>query len=217
MLDFAEARRTMVENQLRPSRIDDPRILDAMGEVPRELFLPKTLRGVAYSDEDIDLGNGRFLVEPLALAKMLQAARVGPDDVALVIGCGTGFSAAVLSRLAATVFLLIEPDEDAVALDRLLDELNCANVVIQQGALREGLPSQAPFDVILLPGTVREVPPALRGQLGEGGRLVTVIEERHAGKVTVLTAVGDAIGRRTPFDAATPELLALRPEPRFVF
>ncbi|MDX6749454.1 protein-L-isoaspartate O-methyltransferase [Geminicoccaceae bacterium 1502E] len=217
MLDFAEARRNMVENQLRPSRIDDPRLLAAMGEVPRELFLPKPLRGVAYSDDDIELDHGHFLLEPLALAKMLQVAQLRSDEVALVIGCSTGYAAAVMARLAATVFLLVEPDEDVTALDRLLNELGCANVLIQQGPLREGLPSQAPFDAILLPGTVREVPAALREQLGDGGRLVTVVSDRHAGRVTLFSKVGGAIGRRTPFDAGTPELVALRPEPRFVF
>lgn len=217
MLDFAEARRNMVENQLRPSRIEDPRLLAAMGEVPRELFLPKQLRGVAYSDDDIDLGNGHFLVEPLVLAKLLQAARPRPEEVALVIGCSTGYAAAVLSRLVATVFLLVEPEDDVASLDRLLNELDCANVVVQQGKLREGLASQAPFDLVVLPGAVREVPPALRQQLGDGGRLVTVVEQKHAGRVTLFSRVGDAMGRRTPFDAMAPELVALRPEPGFTF
>src|SRR4051794_27442720 len=102
MTDYARQRLAMLENQLRPNRIDDPRVLSVMGELPRELFCPTSLRGVAYSDEDIDLGDGRRLIEPLALARMIQVATPQQADVALVIGCDTGYAAAVLSRLVAT-------------------------------------------------------------------------------------------------------------------
>ncbi len=217
MTDYAAARRTMVENQLRPSRIEDPRLLDAMGSIPREQFVPAALRGVAYGDEDIALGNGRHLIEPLALAKMLQAAMVRPDDVALVVGCDTGYTAAVLGRLAATVFLLLGDDTAGTAVDELISELGVENVVVQQGDPAKGLPSQAPFDVILLAGSVRVIPRSLLEQLSEGGRLVAVVRETHAGKVTLCRKVHGAIGRVTPFDADVPELVALRPPPSFVF
>src|SRR5688500_16658598 len=99
MTDYALARANMVENQLRPNRIDDTRVLEAMGEIPREAFVPKALRGCAYGDEDLALEQGRFLIEPLALAKLLQAAEPRPENVALVVGDLTGYAAAVLSRL----------------------------------------------------------------------------------------------------------------------
>jgi protein-L-isoaspartate(D-aspartate) O-methyltransferase len=217
MTDYAAARRTMVEYQLRPSRIEDPRVLDAMESIPRELFVPAALRGVAYSDEDIALGNGRHLIEPQALAKMLQAATVGPDDVALVLGCDTGYTAAVLGRLAATVFLLQGDGGEGAGVDQLIGDLGVENVVVQKGDPSEGLPSQAPFDVILLAGSVRIIPRNLLGQLGEGGRLIAVVRETHGGKVTLCRNVHGAIGRITPFDADVPELVALRPSPSFVF
>ena len=104
MTDYAQARANMVENQLRPSRIDDPRLLAAMREIPREAFCPPQLKGAAYGDDGIDLGGGRHLIEPLALAKLAQAAAPQPGEVALVIGCDTGYCAAVLSRLVASPF-----------------------------------------------------------------------------------------------------------------
>lgn len=217
MQDYAVARANMVENQLRPNRIDDPRILQAMGAIPRELFVPKALRGVAYTDDDLDLGQGRFLVEPLGLGKLLQAAEPRSEDIALVVGDVTGYAAGVLSRLAATVFLLVPGDTDVQPLEARLSELGCDNVVLQQGEATAGDPAQAPFDLILLVGAVPEIPPALLDQLGDQGRLVTVVAVGRSGKVTVARKIGGAIGRVTPFDAALPRLPGLPVDSGFRF
>src|SRR5918992_5042454 len=107
-MDYARARSNMVQNQLRPNRVDDPNVLSAMAEVPRERFLPKALRSVAYADEDLPLPDGSWLIEPRVLARLIQAADVRPSDVVLVIGCTTGYAGAVLSRLAGAV-ILVEP------------------------------------------------------------------------------------------------------------
>lgn len=211
----AEARRSMVENQLKPNRITDPRLLAAMGEVPRELFVPTALRNAAYVDEDIPLGDGRWLIEPLALAKLVQAARIRPEDVVLVIGCTTGYAGVVVARLAGTVILLVGDASEAARIDRLVPTVGAENLVVQVGDPAAGLPSQAPFDVILLVGAVQSVPPALVDQLGEGGRLVAVIADGRPGEVTVLEKVGGAVGRRVVDDAMVPELVALRPPPVF--
>ena len=188
-----------------------------MGALPRELVVPKPLRGVAYAAEDIPLGGGRFLIEPLELAKLVQAARVRPEDVALVIGDATGYAGAVVSRLAATVFLLLPATVPAGPVEALLNELGCENVVIQQGGVLQGLPEQAPFDVILLVGSVEAVPETLQAQLAEGGRLSTVVQERRNGRVTVVQRVGAAFGRTTPFDAGVPPLPDLPRTPAFEF
>lgn len=217
MTDYARARANMVENQLRPSRIDNPRLLAAMGEIPREAFCPSALRGAAYGDDDLDLGGGRHLIEPLALAKLVQAAAPQPGDVALVIGCNTGYCAAVLSRMVATLFLLAPDAVQAQGLEELLAELGCDNVVLQMGDPRAGLAAQAPFDVVLLAGSVQRVPHSLLDQLGEGGRLVAVVNHGRVGKVTLYRKLGGAIGSATPADAALPPLEALRPEPAFSF
>jgi protein-L-isoaspartate(D-aspartate) O-methyltransferase len=215
MYDPAEARRRMVENQLKPNRITDPRLLAAMGAVPRERFVPPTLRNVAYVDEDLPLGDGRFLIEPLALAKLIQAARIGPEDVALVIGDATGYAAAVVARLAGTVILLVGEAQEAAALDRLLPEVGADNLVVQVGDPRDGLPSQAPFDVILVVGAVRAVPRTLLDQLAPGGRLVTVLADGRPGEVTVFERTPHGVGRRVVDDAMVPELPAFRPPPVF--
>lgn len=217
MYDPAEARQRMVENQLKPNRITDPRLLRAMAEIPRELFVPPALKNAAYVDEDIPLGDGAFLIEPLALAKLLQAARIAREDVALVIGDPTGYAGAVVARLAATVILLASDAEQAAAIDRRILEVGAENLLVQVGDPRAGLPDQAPFDVVLLVGAVRSVPQTLLDQLADGGRLVAVVSDGRPGEVTVFTRVGDAFGRVVVDDAHIPELLALRPAPSFTF
>lgn len=217
MIDYAVVRANMVENQLRPNRIDDPRVQRAMGDVPRELFVPEPLRGCAYGDEDLALGAGRFLIEPLALAKLLQAAEPRPENVALAIGDTTGYAAAVLARLVATVFLLVPAGIDAAPIEALLGELGCDNVVPRPGEADAGAPATAPYDVILLTGSVPELPEALLDQLAEGGRLAAVVERGRSGKVTVARKVNGAVGRLTPFDAQISRLPGARREAGFEF
>lgn len=217
MTDYARARANMVENQLRPSRIDSPRLLTAMGEMPREHFCPPSLRDAAYGDDDIDLGGGRHLIEPLALARLIQAAEPRPADVALILGCDTGYCAAVLSRLVATVFMLAPDAEQAAATEELLAEIGCDNVVTQVGRAGAGLPAQAPFDIVLLSGSVDRVPATLLEQIGDGGRLVAVVNQGRVGRVSIHRKVAGSIGVVTPADAMIPPLLELRSPPAFAF
>ena len=217
MIDNALARANMVENQLRPNRIDDPRVLAAMAAIPRERFVPEALKGCAYGDEDLVLGPGRFLIEPLALAKLLQTAGPEADEVALVVGDVTGYAAAILSRLTTTVFLLLPPDAAREPVEAVLGELGCTNVVLRNGDALEGYAEQAPFDLILLAGSVPALPLALLGQLADQGRLAAVVEQGRSGKVTVARKVNGAIGRLTPFDAQVTRLPGLRVENGFQF
>lgn len=214
---YETARRNMVENQLRPNRILDERLLDAFEAVPREAFVPDAMRGVAYADEDIPLGGGRFLVEPLALGKLFQAVAVRAGDRALVAGDPTGYAAAVLSRLAASVVLLLPPEVPAGPVERLLGELGCDNVAVQAGDPLAGAPTRAPFDVVLLTGAVDRIPGALLDQLAEDGRLAVVVETGGRGQVTACRKVGGAVGRTTPFDAALPRLTGARVPAGFEF
>jgi protein-L-isoaspartate(D-aspartate) O-methyltransferase len=216
-MEYARARLNMISNQLRPNRVDDPRVLDAMGGVPRERFLPKTLRGVAYADEDLPLPDGSWLIEPLVLARLIQAAEVRPTDVVLVIGCTTGYAGAVLARLAGTV-ILVEPQTAAEPVEALLDDLGVDNVVVVASEdPARGHPSQAPFDVILVVGSVSSVPPALLEQIGEGGRIAAVIDDGRIGKVTLFTKLHGVVGQRDVCDAQTPPCRGFEPRPRFVF
>jgi protein-L-isoaspartate(D-aspartate) O-methyltransferase len=215
MTDFARLRANMVASQLRPNRVDEPRVLAAMAEVPRELFCPPPLRGVAYGDDDIELGDGRFLLEPLTQARLIQVAAPQPSDVALVLGCHTGCTAAVLARLVSTVFLLVPTEAAVEPIEQVLGEIESENVLVQVGPAAAGLPAQAPFDVILLAGSVEQVPATLLEQLGPGGRLVAVVGSGRLGKLTLCRRIGNAIGRTTPFDAAIPALTELRKPPEF--
>ncbi len=218
MTDYATARINMVENQVRPNRVTDERVLGAMAEVPRERFVPKKFQGLAYVDEDIAVAPGRYLMEPLVLARLLEAAAVKPEDVVLDIGCATGYSSAVLARLANTVVALESDADLAEGAVEILIELDADNVAVITGALEDGYPEQAPYDVIVLGGAVDEVPLAITGQLAEGGRLVAVVTGgRRVGKGTLTLRTHGTLSSRVVFDAAVPPLPGFSIARAFVF
>ncbi len=218
MIDFATARSNMVESQLRTNKVTDPSLLHAFETIPRELFVPEPLRGIAYVDEDVALGGGRFVMEPRVLARLLQAAQPGPEDVALDLGCGSGYATAILSRLVATVVALEDDAALAAAANRSLAELEIDNAVVVEGRLAEGYPKQAPYNVILLGGAVAEVPAAVADQLAEGGRLVTVVSAGPGlGRATLMRRDGGVISSRILYDAALPVLPGFEAAPGFVF
>lgn len=223
MIDYATARHNMVEGQLRTNRVTDPRVVAAFAEVPRERFLPKSLRGVAYVDEDIALGANRYLIEPLVLARLIQAAQVKPTDVALDVACGAGYGTAVLARLASTVVALESDAELARGASRVLSELGIDNAVVVDGPLNRGYRQQAPYDVILIEGTVPEVPGDIVEQLAEGGRLAVVVDDPgrrgpgQLGRATLLIRRGGVTSSRILFDAGTPRVPGFETVPGFVF
>ncbi len=173
-MDFETARTKMVDNQIRTTDVTRHDILRAFLQVPREEFVPASRKPLAYIDEDLPIGNGRYVMEASPFAKLLQLAAVTPDDVVLDVGCGSGYSSAVLSHLAGSVVAL-EEDADLAALasDNLarLDYVTC---VVVEGKLEEGYPSEAPYDVIFFEGAVGRLPATFFEQLREGGRLVVV-------------------------------------------
>ena len=218
MVDFAAARWNMVESQLRTNKVTDLRVLDAFENVPRELFVPEPLRGIAYIDEDVALGGGRFVMEPRVLARLLQAAQPGPEDMALDLGCGSGYATAILSRLVATVVALEDDAALAEAANRTLDALEIDNAVVVEGRLAAGYPKQAPYNVILLGGAVAEIPAAIADQLAEDGRLVTVVSAGPGlGRATLMRRDGGVISSRVLYDASLPVLPGFEAEPGFVF
>ncbi len=219
MPDYAVARRNMVDSQLRTNRVTDPSVIAAMEEIPRERFVPIDLVGVAYVDEDLPIGNGRYLVEPMILARMVQEAHILPSDVVLDIGCGTGYSAAVAARLADTVFGLESDAGLARRATETLAALEIDNAVIVEGPLPGGYPAHAPYDVILLEGAVPEIPAAVAGQLAEGGRLVAVVSEigRRTGRAVLAARRAGVVSQRDLFDAATPPLPGFRAQAGFRF
>jgi protein-L-isoaspartate(D-aspartate) O-methyltransferase len=206
-MDFAAARFNMVENQIRTNRVSDPRVLAALSDIPREVFVSKPMRSFAYVDEDLPVGGGRFVIEPLVLARLLVAAGIRPSDVVLNVGDATGYATAVLSRLAQTVVSLEADPEWAARSAQTLSGLGIDNAAVVQGAFDAGCPGQAPFDVIMLSGAVDEVSPHLRRQLADGGRLVAMIGAgRGVSRGVMVVRVGDTWGQRVLFDATTGRL-----------
>lgn len=216
MADFTAARRNMVESQIRTNAVTQEVLLTALAEIPREKFVPEALRGVAYIDEDLPLKKGRYLMEPLVLAKLLQLAAITPDDVVLDIGCGTGYSAALLSKLANTVVALESDPELAARATATLSELSIDNVVIVTAPLAGGYAKQAPYDVIVFNGSVPRIPETIARQLADGGRLVAVVGE-GVGQGILMTRNRGILAQRPAFDAATPILPDFVQEPGFVF
>jgi protein-L-isoaspartate(D-aspartate) O-methyltransferase len=207
----------MVEGQIRTNKVTDSSLIAALSDLPRERFVPPAWRGTAYVDEDLPLGQGRHLMEPMVLARLLQTADVAPSDVALVIGSGAGYSAAVLARLCTTVVAIEENSTLAGDAAALLSELGIDNAVVVEGALATGYARQAPYDVILIDGAVAEIPAVILDQLAEGGRLVTVVRAGRVGRATLVSLRGGAISRRIIFDAATPLLPGFVAEQHFAF
>jgi protein-L-isoaspartate(D-aspartate) O-methyltransferase len=188
-----------------------------MRTLPRERFLPPALRVRAYVDEDVPLGNGRVLMEPLILARLIQLAAPVAGERALVVAGGVGYGAAVLARCGASVTAL-EEDESLIALAReALSGLE-PNVRLVQGPLAAGLAEGAPWDIILLEGAVRDIPSALGAQLGRDGRIVTVLAGRGTtGKAVFAEPTAAGLRAQPVFDCATPLISSLLPPPGFVF
>lgn len=216
---YAEARNNMVDSQLRPNKVTDPRITGAMRRLPRERFLPPNLRHLAYVDEDVPLGNGRVLMEPMVIARLIQLAAPMSGERALVVGAGAGYGAAVLSACGPRVTAL-EEDRSLVELARGALSAIAPEINVVSGALAAGWPSEAPFDVILIEGAVHAIPEAVSKQLRvNSGRLVTVLRG-SAGRVSsAVLAEATSLGLRAQpmFDCATPDLPSLRPAPVFEF
>ena len=216
-MDYATARHNMVESQIKPNRVTDPLIMEALARLPRESFVPAAMQGIAYVDEAIDIGEGRYLMEAWVLARLLQAAEVQADDVALLVGCGSGYEAAVLANLASTVVALETSESLATQANDVLASLSIDTVAVVNGALARGYSRQAPYDVIFINGALRAIPERFGDQLAEGGRLVSIVGLGAMGKGTLMSKYNGVVSSRTFFDASTPELPGFEQEQTFSF
>lgn len=222
LADSAARRRKMVDGQIRTTGVTSIPLLEALLEVPREEFVPAARRDLAYIDEDVLIaGQGmegsRWLMEPSPFARLAQLASIGPGDSVLVVGAGTGYSAAVLSHLAATVTALESDPELAAAARAALSDLGAANVEVVTGELRQGHAANAPYDVILVEGGIEELPSALPSQLREGGRLVAVEGFGNAGEARIYLKTGGSLSGRGVFNAAVKPLPGFERAPEFEF
>jgi protein-L-isoaspartate(D-aspartate) O-methyltransferase len=212
-MNYTQARKHMVESQLRTNKIVDARVVDAFSKVSREQFLTPDLHPIAYLDEEIFLGNGRFLLEPMVFARLVQAAAIQQTDRVLVIGAGCGYSAAIIACLTPHVVALETQDGLLSNTDAL------AGVTIVNTPLEEGYAAHAPYDVILIEGSVVDVPQAICAQLADGGRLVTIFRKNlySTGQAIVLLKQANALSQTALFDASTPFLTGFSPKPAFEF
>ena len=223
MTDFKAQRLAMVESQLRPNEVTDPRLLAAMRSLPREEFVPARLRSLAYIDEAIEIfpsvdgAPARYLLAPMVLARLIQLAAARPEDTVLDVGCGTGYSTAVLAQLAGKVIGLEPEPELADAAREALRKLGIANAEIVEGPLAGGHRPEAPYDAILLNGSVPEPPEALLEQVREGGRLAAVLSTGIQGKAYLFVKVAGEASGVPHFDAGARPLPGFQPAPAFTF
>lgn len=218
--DYTIARRNMIDGQLRPNGVLAADVLRVLADLPRERFVPAERRSVAYSDEAVPLGGGRYLIEPMLLARMLQFLRPTAEDRALVVGAGTGYGAAALAGLVRSVVAL-ECDPRLAAESRAnLSALGAGNVSVVEGALAEGAPTKGPYDMVLVEGSVPAIPDGLTKQLADEGRLIAVVAGEipgRIGQVRLGRKVQGVFSSRAIFDAGSPLLPGFEKPRAFVF
>lgn len=200
-MDYAAARRAMVDSQLRPQAVTDPRVVAAMASVPREQFAPAVSREVAYNDRMLPLGGGRAMSAPATLGRMLVELAVAPGERTLVIGAGAGYASAVLVELGASV-TAVESDTALAEQHRVL----VPGVDLISGDLAEGAPAAAPFDVILIDGAVETIPETLIAQLAPDGRLAACLVDRNVQRLVIGRRAGSGFGVKSIVDAAAAPL-----------
>lgn len=216
MIDQATRRRMMVDSQVRPSDVTKYPIIDAMLAVPREKFVPDGARATAYVDDNIALAPGRTVLAPRTLAKLLDALDIGPHELVLDLGCGLGYSAAVVARMAEAVVALESDPDMAGDAQAQLAAAEADNVAVVEGALTEGAPKHGPYDVILIEGAVEILPGALAAQLKEGGRIGCIFSEGALGQARIGIKADGVMSWRWAFDASAPVLPGFERAEEFV-
>ena len=202
-MDYAAARHNMVECQVRPNHVTDKKLLDAMRALPREAFVPTEFQGVAYVDEAVPLGEGRYLMAPMTMARLMQIAAPASSDLALVVGCATGYAAAVLSHMVGVVVALEKDSGLAAEAAQTLTGLGIDTVAVVEGDLQKGYPDQ--------------VPAGIASQLAEGGRLVSVLSGGGTDSAILMSRYPGGLSSRSVFESAAPPLPGFEREKVFAF
>jgi len=217
MADFTSQRTMMVDTQVRPSDVTKFPIIDAMLTVPRENYVPRPLRLTAYMDGLLDLGSGRAMLEPRVLAKMLDALDIQPSELVLDLGCGLGYSSAVIAQMAQAVVAVEEDEAMASEAESVLGAAGVDNVAVITGPLVDGAPQHGPYDVIVLQGGVQTLPDSLVAQLKDGGRLACLMIEGNLGTCKIGLKTGNSLSWRYAFNATAPVLPGFYNTPAFQF
>lgn len=206
MTDFATRRRMMVDTQVRPSDVTKYPIIDALLSIPREVFVPAATREAAYVDDLIKLPDGRYVLDPRSLAKMLDVLNIQPGDVVLDLGCGLGYSAAVIAHMAQAVVAVEAEAEMAEEAQALLSGEDIDNAAVIAGPLEAGAAKHGPYDVITIEGGVEQVPQAVLDQLREGGRIAAIFMDGALGECRIGQKIDGSVDWRMAFNAAAPVL-----------
>jgi protein-L-isoaspartate(D-aspartate) O-methyltransferase len=217
-MDYAAARQHMIDSQIRTNKVTDPTVIEALAALPREAFVAEAQKKLAYIDRPVAIGAGRRMTEPMVLARLLQVAHLKTSETALVVGAGTGYSAAVLSRLVKKVVALESVPELAARAKSILSSLSLANVTVVAGDLTAGRPADGPYDFILIDGAAEIVPEVLTAQLADRGRLAVVIKDQSVvGRGMLFTRADGVVSQRAIFDADAEVLPGFTRPQRFVF
>lgn len=217
MTDFVAARTAMVDCQVRPSDVTLYPVIEAMLTVPREEYVPRNLREVAYASDHIALGPNRVVLDSRIMAKMLDALNIQPTDMVLDIGAGLGYSSALIAHLAEAVIAVEENEILAGEAERILSEQSADNAVIQIAKLAEGAPEHGLYDAIIIEGGVEQVPEALVDQLKTGGRIVAIHMKKALGQCMIGLKTTSGVDWRWSFDATAPILPGFEHPPSFHF
>ena len=217
MPDYVALRRAMVDCQIRPSDVTRYPIISTMLDVPREDFVPSGQRSVAYMGNHIDIAPGRVVLEPRTFAKLIDAMDISSDDLVLNIGCGLGYSAAVLGRLAAAVIAVEDDAARAEEATQNITNADIMNVIVETGPLSEGAPAHGPYDAIVIEGALETVPDTLVSQIKLGGRIGAIFLNEAGGQAKIGTCTDAGLTWRRAFDATAPLLPGFVGEKSFVF
>lgn len=217
MMTSEMQRTTMIDGQILPNKVTDPRVISALSDTPREAFVPKALRSVAYIDEDLEIAAGRYLMEPMVFARLVEAAEITADDLVLDVGSNLGYSSAILARLASSLVGVDSDGEMVAQANANLLKLEIGNAAVVEGVMEEGVAKEAPFNVIFLNGCVEYIPQALIDQLAEGGRMVGVRMENGLGRGFLGVKSGGIFGVEDFMDANIPMLPGFAKAKKFEF
>lgn len=218
MVDFTQARKNMVDCQLRTNKIVDDTLIHAFLSIPRELFVEPNYQAVAYTDVDVSVGNGRKLLAPMVVAQLIQSLQAKPHEVALDVGCATGYSSAILAKLVGTVVALESDKALAGKANSNFTNLAVDNAVVVEASLNEGYATQGPYDIICVEGAVSEIPTRLTDQMADGGRLCAILDSGPGtGQAVLVVKKGDIVSKRVLFDTTVSALPGFEVEKGFVF